>query len=75
MPRGKKKAAEGAETPDYSAHFEANPGVNTLLVTSDGQVFTEANAQWAKSHAKGLEDRTITEVHNDDAEGEEEDAE
>ncbi len=74
MGKTKKKAATGADAPetttDYSAHFEANPDVDTLLVTSDGEAFTEANTQWAKSHAKSLEDKIITTVTRDGADDE-----
>jgi hypothetical protein len=76
MLRTRKTAAEGAPATDasvrdYSAHFEANPTEDKLFVTSDGEVFTETNKGWAKSHAKSLEDKIIKEVSRDEDDADE----
>ncbi|MCC3159516.1 hypothetical protein LJ737_19900 [Hymenobacter sp. 15J16-1T3B] len=62
--------AKKAKAPKYDNVFKANPKADKLHVTSDGQVFVEE--QWAKSHAKGLEDKAIKVVtRNGEAETEE----
>lgn len=66
--KAKAGATDAAKTTDYSTYFDANPKADTLYVTSDEQVFT--NEGWAKSHAKFLEDKTLTEISRDAEDGE-----
>lgn len=71
----KKKAPAATAATDYSTYFEGNPEAQHLLVTSDGEVFTDKNKSWAASHAKTLEDKTVTTIERDGDTAEDEDGE
>jgi hypothetical protein len=74
MSRKKRTETEGnaPAAAAYANYFQANPSAEKLFVTSDEQVFLAQD--WAKAHAKQLEDKTITTVEReeDEADGEEE---
>lgn len=68
MAAATQKTAPQKSKGKFATTFEANPDADELFVTSDAQPFLKE--MWAKSHAKGLEDKAITTVKRDEQEAE-----